>query len=161
MRFLFRHASTDPLGHLPMAQLRMVRSLAGGPRVATDLSVELGMTASAISQTIQRLEKMGMIERHTDESDRRVRRIALSEEGARLLHERQGLRVERARKVLAEMPEEHRRRLIDSLDELIATVLPMSTDPIHVALNSISMVAEIESRMPPIAPFSTQDVQPR
>lgn len=128
----------------------MVRCLAGGARAATDLSAELGMTPSAVSQSLVRLERMGLIERRPDEFDRRVRRIALSPLGEQMLRERQSLRVDRARTALESLPVGHRRRLIESLDELIQTLGPA----ISPQSDSLSLAAEIEQTFPPIAAYS-------
>ncbi len=150
MRFLFRHDLRDPLAHLSVSQLRMMRLLAGEARVASDLSTELGMTPSAVSQTTHRLERMGLIERKTDEVDRRVRRIVLSSHGEQLMLERQALRVERARMALASLSENHRRRLIDSLDELIKSVGPGAAPK----PDSLVFVAELEQTLLPMPPYS-------
>jgi DNA-binding MarR family transcriptional regulator len=128
----------------------MMRLLAGEARVASDLSTELGMTPSAVSQTTHRLERMGLIERKTDEVDRRVRRIVLSSHGEQLMLERQALRVERARMALASLSENHRRRLIDSLDELIKSVGPGAAPK----PDSLVFVAELEQTLLPMPPYS-------
>jgi len=149
MRFLFRHEVTDPLSHLSVAQLRMVRSLSSGPRIAADLSQEHSLTPSAISQATHRLEKMGLIVRETDEQDRRVRRLALSPAGEKLMRERQEIRVRRAQAALSQLPDAHRHRLISTLHELIEGLGP-ALGPVS---EPKSLVAELEQAMPPIPPF--------
>jgi DNA-binding MarR family transcriptional regulator len=148
-RFLFRHGTSDPLSHLSVAQIRMIRLLAGQSRIAADLSAELGMTPSAVSQATHRLERMGLIERHADVQDRRIKRLALSPLGTRLMSERQSLRVSRARTALDGLSETHRRRLISSLDELLCALGPgMTVEP-----DPLALVAELEQTLPPVPPF--------
>lgn len=150
-RILFRHGTSDPLGHLSVAQLRMVRLLAAQSRIASDISVELGMTASAVSQATQRLERMGLVQRHTDPQDRRVKRLALSPSGAALMLARQEMRVERARQALEGLPDTHRRRLIVSLEELLSAFGPSTVS----GPEPLALVAELEQALPPIPPFAT------
>lgn len=148
MRILFHHTELDPLGHLSMAQLRILRLLYTDPHMTSEISAGLGMTPSAVSQTVSRLEKIGLVERLTDTSDRRIRRLVLSPEGNRLMKERQRLRVERAKGVLAAIPATHRARLIATLEELLAAAGPYLEE--H---ESLALVAELEQSMPTIPPY--------
>jgi DNA-binding MarR family transcriptional regulator len=147
MRVLFRHDGTDPLGHLSLSQLRMVRALQREDRSAVDLSLELGMSQSAVSQTLHRLEAMELIERRLDDHDARVRLVGLSEQGERLLRERQSLRVARAEEVLRELSGTHRRELLESLERLARLCEPKGSEP-------LSLVAELEQTMPLNPPYA-------
>ena len=151
LRTLFRHEATDPLGHLTVSQLRMMRTLSAQDRSAVELSADLKMTQSAVSQTLQRLEAMGLIERRPDAHDGRVRSVGLSEIGAKLVLERQSLRVSRAEAVLQRMPERHRRELVESLTRLAELCEP-SQEP-------LSLVAELEQALPLATP-TPQQVEP-
>lgn len=141
LRTLFRHDANDPLGHLTLSQLRMMRSLLGGDRAAVELSAELKMSQSAISQTLHRLEAMGLIERKPDANDGRVRLVGLNDLGEKLLLERQSLRVSRAEAVLDKMPRGHRKELIESLTRLAELCEPVSN-------GQLSLVAELEQALP-------------
>jgi DNA-binding MarR family transcriptional regulator len=147
-RILFRHGTDDPLGDLSVAQIRMMRLLTAKSRIAAELSAELGMTASAVSQATHRLERMGLVVRRPDAFDRRIKRLELSATGDALMSRRQALRVDRARQALAGLAEEHRRRLISSLEELLAAFPPNAKEPEPLAL-----VAELEQALPP-PPFA-------
>jgi DNA-binding MarR family transcriptional regulator len=52
-----------------------------GSSPVNDLADHLGITMAAVSQLLAPLEETGLIERSEDPSDRRVKRIALTEEG--------------------------------------------------------------------------------
>jgi DNA-binding MarR family transcriptional regulator len=147
MRVLFRHDENDPLGHLSLAQLRMLRALHGQDRSAVDLSADLGMSQSAVSQTLHRLEAMDLIERRPDAHDARVRLVGLSETGERLLHARQAQRVSRAQEVLAKLSERHRRELVEALSSLASLCEPSGKEPLF-------LVAELEQTLPLIPPLS-------
>jgi len=149
MRVLFRHEAEDPLGHLTTAQLRMVRALVED-RTTAELSTGLSMTPSAVSQTIHRLEGMGLIERRQDNHDRRVHQLGLSKLGERLLRERQALRVERARQVLENLPDPDRQILLRSLSQLVEASEPLRKP----GDESLTLVAELEQTLPAITPYS-------
>jgi DNA-binding MarR family transcriptional regulator len=63
-------------------QASIMFMLAGGRSLAAaDLAREYGIDASAVTRLIDRLEKRGLITRVRSEEDRRVVRLALTEEG--------------------------------------------------------------------------------
>ena len=144
-RILFRHGMGDPLGHLSVAQIRMIRLLSGRTRIAAELSAELEMTPSAVSQATHRLERMGLVVRRPDPNDKRMRWLALSPQGDSLMRERQALRVDRARKALEELPTTHRKRLISSLTEFLTALGPN----VEKGPDSLTLVAELEQTLPP------------
>lgn len=119
VRVLFRLEGPDPVGHLTVAQLRIMRLLSMAPRTATGLSEELGMTPSAVSQTVQRLEKFGLVTRDVDSADRRVRHLDLSVLGHRLMIERHEMRVDHAGKILAKLHPTVRAQLISSVHAVL------------------------------------------
>jgi DNA-binding MarR family transcriptional regulator len=53
----------------------------------TDLGDDLGVTSSAASQMLDRLVQQGLIRRTEDPSDRRAKRILLTDRGLHVLHE--------------------------------------------------------------------------
>ncbi|AIE84138.1 MarR family winged helix-turn-helix transcriptional regulator [Fimbriimonas ginsengisoli] len=146
LRSLFRHDTSDPLAHLTVAQLRMVRTLRAKDWNAVDLAKDLAMTESAVSQTVKRLEEMGLVERRPDLHDRRVRTIGLSQIGAQLLRERQTLRVERARVALSKLSRLDRQTLIDLLSRL---VIDGDSD-----VEPLALVAELEQALPLVPPLN-------
>ena len=55
-----------------------------GPRPMGAVAECLGMDASSVTMAVDRLEALGLVERRTDPSDRRVRLIAITETGREL-----------------------------------------------------------------------------
>lgn len=51
------------------------------PRAMGQLAAELGCDASNVTQVVARLEARGLLERHPDAADRRVKRVARTPEG--------------------------------------------------------------------------------
>ena len=56
---------------LTLAQIRVLRRLARGPRALGELAVELGISPTSMTRLIDRLEERGLVERRRDDPDRR------------------------------------------------------------------------------------------
>jgi DNA-binding MarR family transcriptional regulator len=125
MRRLFTLEADHPAMELPLAQLRMSLILYSGPRPITSLSEEMSISVSAATQIADRLERAGMVERVSDNEDRRIKNLRLTTTGAEIMRSRQETRVRRAAETLAGVPEATRKeavRIIQALlDASIAT----------------------------------------
>ncbi len=152
MRSLFNPDPEDPLIELPMAQLRVMRTLFVGDRTVSDLSEDFALSMSACTQMINRLESMGLVARRGDTDDRRVRHIGLSEEGRHKMLERRRRRVDRAKKVLAGMEESEQNQVVSVLEKLLATAEPHA----HGA-ESLSTTAELEQALPIMPPYAPKE----
>ena len=73
---------------LSMSQLNTLFHIhhAGGTGV-TDLGEHLGITNAAVSQLLERLVQQGLILRYEDPTDRRAKRLVLTEKGTQTLQE--------------------------------------------------------------------------
>jgi len=77
----------------------------------------LAQTKGSISQSLQVLERRGLIERHRDETDRRVVRLSITEDGAAILTEMENASRVRA---AAGLLDAHRASAaVDALTELL------------------------------------------
>lgn len=65
-------------------QAHLMRELAGGPRPMGDLAGRLACDASNVTGLTDRLEARGLVERRASPGDRRVKVLALTEEGERV-----------------------------------------------------------------------------
>jgi DNA-binding MarR family transcriptional regulator len=144
-RALFHPDPEDPLRDLPLAQLRMMRLLFGSNRTPSELSVETGLSISAVTQLANRLEALGLVSRRVDEEDRRVRYLGLSPDGQAKMNERQKRRVERAESVLAVIDPARRKVVIDALEDLYEAARKVRGE----GKDSLALLAEQEQRMPP------------
>ncbi|MBS1718160.1 MAG: winged helix-turn-helix transcriptional regulator [Armatimonadetes bacterium] len=127
LRALF-HGAEDPLGWLSVSQIRIFRSIEGGPVSASDLAEIHGLTLGAISQHMTRLQAAGLIDIEPDPNDRRVRILTVSAEGKALSERRAAARQAAAEKLLRVMPEDQLLALLDGLT-FLAERAPAPMEP--------------------------------
>ena len=118
-----RDSDVPGLLDLPVAQLRALNVLGRGEMERTptmgELADALGVALSTATQLVERIEKRGLAAReHSDPDDRRVVRLALTDEGRRLLTERRRLRRERLAAALDELTPAQQRALTTALAPL-------------------------------------------
>ena len=87
-----------------------------------DISEELGITPGGISQQVDTLVKMGLLERKTDEKDRRAVCITLSEKGKEINQWVDQFLTNLFQKLLADVPEEKRYVFAEVLDSMYQTL---------------------------------------
>lgn len=128
-RKVFPTLEKDPLGSLPVAQLRVVRVLNEGSKTVSELAGELQMSVSAVTHVLGRLEEKGIVVRQVSGDDRRRRLLELSAEAREAFDERKSCRVQR----LAEISQGEHRELFAQLAHVLAeldTVLADSPTPL-------------------------------
>ncbi len=81
----------------------------------TELARRMGVTKQAVSQIVDELERMGVVERRPDPDDGRAKRVTFTDTGRDAMLA--GLEVIKSveRDVLQHLSEPHRRRLFDDL----------------------------------------------
>ena len=83
---MFDDKPLPELDALPMAQLRLLMAVYyGGEFTMKDYSERLRVSQSTLTQLAERLVRRNLIERYPDDSDRRVVRLRMSEEGRHLM----------------------------------------------------------------------------
>ncbi len=107
---------------LPLAQLRVCGVLRTGPRSMSALSRELGVSLSAVTQIADRLERAGMVTRIAKGTDRRVRRLELTERGETIMRLHDQARVERLSAALAKLNDAKRQEAAAALQTLVGAV---------------------------------------
>jgi len=80
----------------------------------------LGITAAAASQMVDRLVQNGLLQRDEDPDDRRVKRVTLTTKGNALVQEGVEARLKWLRDLETALPEAKRREIITSLSTLTA-----------------------------------------
>ncbi|MEO3868199.1 MarR family transcriptional regulator [Nonomuraea sp. B12E4] len=104
-RLFAQHHSPLFTSNLTMRQLKVVMLVAvNGSASGQDLAQDLGVGLGTVTGIVDRLVAHGLVSRHEDPHDRRVRRVELTPAGAALIEEinNAGLR--------------HYRRIMDHLD---------------------------------------------
>jgi DNA-binding MarR family transcriptional regulator len=113
----------SPLAELPNAQLKVCYLLADGRRTVSQVAEGLNISASAVTQIADRLEKAALVERvapeRGDGSDRRARYLALTRYGADLMSARRRWRAERVERALSHLSERERAAILAALESLL------------------------------------------
>ena len=144
MRVLHRNEPHDALTDLSVPQLRMLRILNGAPHTTSAVGDILGLSVSAVTQMVNRLAAAGFVARADDDSDRRVKKLSLTNLGRDIMDRRRASRIAQAEQSLAKLPVEARRQLIQSL-ELLVVHGQSGNDECE-----LTVVAELEQRLPPL-----------
>lgn len=131
-----RDTQVTGLMDLPVAQLRVLNVLGRGPQERTptmgELAEALGVALSTATQIVERIERRGLVRReHSDPGDRRVVRLALTEEGRRLMGERRRLRHERLAQAMAQLTDKQTNALVFALEPLAAAARQVTQDDVQ------------------------------
>jgi DNA-binding MarR family transcriptional regulator len=105
----------DPASELPLRQFRVCAALFEGTRSMKELSQELGVSQSAITQIADRLEAAGMVTRGAVGDDRRVRNLELTPRARQLLRRREEGRIERVSDILQQISPSDRDAMMRAL----------------------------------------------
>ena len=74
-----------------------------GPSRLTALAICEGVTQPAMTQLVDRLQGMGLLERTADQADGRVVQVGITDEGRALLARRRAVRAERVAELLTQL----------------------------------------------------------
>ena len=110
---------------ITMTQMQIMGCVLFSPEKSVrvrDISEELGITPGGISQQVDTLVKMGLLERKTDEKDRRAVCITLSEKGKEINQWVDQFLSNLFQKLLADVPEEKRWVFAEVLDAMSQTL---------------------------------------
>jgi len=91
-----------------------------GPQRITRLAELEGVTQPTMTTLLDKLENIGLVERHPDDSDGRATLISLSEFGVSYLSQRQQIGTERIADLIARLPRDQAQRLADALAALVS-----------------------------------------
>ena len=119
MRKLFTLDPDNPVSDLPLAQLRVCTLLQPGPKALSNLSQDLDISVSAMTQIADRLERAGMVERVPGTEDRRVRLLQLSPQGLERMRSRRAFRTRRAQEALLQLLETDRPAVLEAVRLLL------------------------------------------
>jgi DNA-binding MarR family transcriptional regulator len=108
----------DPSDEMPLQQLRVCAALFEGSRSMSELSRELGVSQSAITQIADRLQAAGMVKRLPTDGDRRVRSLRLTTRAKNILRLREDRRIARVREILEAMSADARQDVLAALAAL-------------------------------------------
>ena len=93
-----------------------------GDAKAADLAAWLGQAPRTVTEALDGLERDGLIERTPDAVDRRVKRVAITEEGCRAIAATEPLRHRLTSEIFAPLEPAECEALGDTLEKLIAAL---------------------------------------
>ena len=108
------HPELSPTGYKILSTL-----VWSGPTTATHLTELLAIDKSVLSRTLVALDELGLIERHIDEEDGRVRLLVASPSAVSAVHERRRSRDAEVRRELASWPQDDIPRLTGLVRRLV------------------------------------------
>jgi DNA-binding MarR family transcriptional regulator len=111
--------SNDPAVELPLGQLRVCRVLDNGLQSISAISRELGVSLSAITQIADRLERAHLVRRVTEDADRRVRCLQLTDRGETLLRLHDEERIRRMEAALGQLAPKAREETVRMFERLV------------------------------------------
>ena len=114
-----------------MTQVQIIGCVLFSPEQSVrirDISEELGITPGGISQQVETLVQMGLLERKTDEKDRRAVCITLSEKGREINRGLDTFLSNLFRQLLAGVPDEKCRIFAEVLDVMSETMGKLKTN---------------------------------
>jgi DNA-binding MarR family transcriptional regulator len=93
------------------------------------ISDELGITAAAASQLVDRLVQMSLLERSEDPDDRRVRRVSLSERGHELIQKGVEVRLGWMKELADTLTSAEQAGIVSALETLIQAAKQSENNP--------------------------------
>lgn len=113
VRGFFRPSLEDPLSELTHAQLRTLRAIEEGVDSASTLGEQLGLTVSAVTQVVNRLEVLDLIDRKEDSHDRRIKPLVLTDHCKALFEKRRDVRICKINAALAHLSDQERDEVLE------------------------------------------------
>lgn len=113
-------AVEDETSDLPLRQLKVCVALFEGPRSMSEISRRMGVSQSAMTQTADRLERAGLVERFFQGPDRRVRWLKLTAAGQSMIREHEEAHITRMAAVLSRLSPEDIKLTLDALETVLA-----------------------------------------
>lgn len=124
-RGLGRYFARDPsplfTSNLTMRQLKVVVLLSfTGSASGQDLAADLGVGLGTVTGIVDRLVGHGLVSRHEDPHDRRVRRIELTAQGRALVEEINDSGLQRFRRIMERLDTDTLRALEEVTQKVLA-----------------------------------------
>lgn len=116
--------------HLNANQIRAMHLLHTHPGMAQkDLAEAMGITPAAISTAVKEMTSLGLIDRKSDPDDARQMRLYLSEQAQCQISEIQIMRSKAVARLLAALPLEEQRMIVEALERAIMQSPQEETGP--------------------------------
>src|SRR4051812_30064675 len=120
----------DSMMDLPLRQLKICLTLYRHSRSMSDISRELKLSPSAVTQVSDRLERRGLIERVFQDEDRRVRKLRLTRKGQKLVRSREQKQLRRIATALATLTANELSQVMIGLETLAQSCKSTENDKV-------------------------------
>lgn len=114
----------DSMMDLPLRQLKVCLTLYRHSRSMSEISRELKLSPSAVTQVSDRLERRGLIERVFQDEDRRVRKLRLTRKGQQLVRARERKQLRRIAAALDTLTADELGQVMTGLETLAQSCTP-------------------------------------
>jgi DNA-binding MarR family transcriptional regulator len=114
----------DSMMDLPLRQFKVCLTLYRQSRSMSEISRELKLSPSAITQVSDRLERRGLIERVFQDEDRRVRKLRLTRKGQQLVRSRERKQLRRIATALDALTPNELGQVMTGLETLAQSCTP-------------------------------------
>ncbi len=121
-KYQFRDRNESVGFGLSVSQAYALRALGEGPLTMGALASALHLSVSAVTRVVDPLAGRGLVERHRDEGDRRICRVAMTAAGRRLWRRIHGELVDADREVLRRIDASERETVIRAIRDLSRSV---------------------------------------
>jgi DNA-binding MarR family transcriptional regulator len=120
---------TESAGTTPV-QFAALQAVAGSPGIdQRTLAGQIGLDTSTVAGVVDRLEARGLLGRTVSSSDRRVRQLALTDEGLAVLADMQPAMLRAQDRILAPLPRGERREFMRMMKTLVDANNELSRAP--------------------------------
>lgn len=102
--------------NVSITEVHTIKAIGGGrPRTMTHVANVLGISVSTLTTAVNRLVKKGLVVRSKDQADKRIVRIALTEEGMKVLERHDDFHGDMISEAVKDLSYNEKRRLVDVL----------------------------------------------
>ncbi len=118
------HAFTTMAEHdLSISQVRILHLLFGSERdpAQVEIAEQIALSGAAAGRAIDTLVRTGLVERHPDAVDRRIKRVALTSAGRAMVEEMAAGRRADFREFVDQLDPAERRRLANAIAPILST----------------------------------------
>ena len=136
--------------NVSITEVHTLEAIGGGrPRTMTHVANILGISVSTLTTAVGKLVKKGYVVRSRDEEDGRIVRIALTEEGHRILESHQAFHREMVGQAVKDMSYNEKRRLLESLEGIDRYLMakaagyerrgPLKMEPLQIGQHTLQV----------------------
>src|SRR5262245_49890850 len=118
----------DPTLDLPVRQLKVCLTLLRRSCSMSEISREIRLSPSAMTQVSDRLVRRGLVERVFQDEDRRVRKLKLTPKGLHLMSTHEAKQLQRIATALEQLSDSELKQMLAGFDILTRSLTPANSE---------------------------------